>query len=469
MSSSSPPSWRPTNEEILQLGSGFFGFVPAALGVPYLAPLASLVIDYAYRRRDRLFTLFRDDVIVPGQAWNPWARPVAAQSGHGRVAEYDLLSLLGRRLLSEQRITVTPRLTREARAAGLRAGDPVPVAVVDRSWNNSESGLIVPAQVDRPVTVALPRGDYGVLALGSPGDRLFRAHDPYLATGGARVAPERRSSVDVTLLPRASQRALKSNVRVAPRSQRSGVRCIYCGKQPREELFLRHMLSCPQRPNFGPRSGAAAPAAVCMVCHQTFADRSVLQAHMRSRHREFSAEMLGRKRKDDSDRRAGIRSPSRRRVVPRGRSPAATQAKARAAPPIPDKGGRFARTQGTKAAGGADRGIAGARGEGVEARLLLRDSQRTKPGISDRPSAARRDFIEQIAKRGFWLGPGAKHVYYHDVHYLAPRIVLTGTRIRFEIGNTRTGKYELWQSYRLVDEADLALGAIAELKKRPKR
>ena len=131
---------------------------------------------------------------------------------------YDLLSSLGRRW-REQRITVTPRLTPEARAAGLRIGDPVPLTLTDR-WTKIQSGLIVPAQVGRPVTVTLPRSDYALLAYGSPADRLFRAPDPYVAIANARVARERRSAIDVPLYPRASQRARASRALLTPRARR---------------------------------------------------------------------------------------------------------------------------------------------------------------------------------------------------------------------------------------------------------
>lgn len=389
MSSPSRSAWRPTNDEMVELWKGIAGFVAAALGVPYLAPLGSLAVSYAYRNRERLFFV-REDVIAPGQGWDTGARPVAGQSTRHEATEYDLLGLL-RRPFSQQRITLTPRLTPEARAAGLRTGDPVPVALTDR-WNKSEGGLIVPAFVDRPVTVALPRGDYAVLAYGSPGERLFRAHDPYLGIGNARLARERRTTVELALRPRATQQELTLRARptLPGRPQPLRVPCLYCGAQWLPGLLLTHMLDCPQRPQLGLPADAGLPA-------------------------------LG-----DLDTLVGGRSPSRPWRPPH----------ARASKPIQ---------------------------VGETKPKVAPLSARTR----ESPQAARRRFIEQISQRGFWLGPGAKHVYYHDTKYLGSRIVLAGTRIRFEIGNKKTGKYDLWQSYRVVGEADLALGALAELKSRP--
>jgi hypothetical protein len=317
-----------------------------------------LVFHYAYRRRDRLFT-FRDDVITPRLAWNALDMPVATEPAGQEAAAYDLLSLFRRRF-REQRITVTPRLTPEAQAAGLRPGDPVPLALADR-WNKSHSGLIVPAQVGHPVTVTLPRSDYALIAYGSPGERLFRAHDPYLAMANARVARERRSAIDVPLSPRAGQQALTLRALATPsQPTRFGVSCIYCGTQYRGDLLLKHMLECPHRPRSGLRSSIFLP-------------------------------------------------PSQ---VPVTRPPA---------------------------------------------KVI-------------RPRTPRDQFIDEIRQRGFWLGAGAKHIYYHDSASYPSRIVLKPTRIRFEICSKKTiGRYELWRSYSLVYEHDAALRAIPELKSKSRR
>ena len=357
MSPPSRPLWSPTNDEFLDLATGFVGLVTTAFGAPYLAPFGALAFRYAFRQRDRIFAS-RADVIVPTLAWNALDRPVAGPAGD-EPAAYDLLSLLSRRF-REQRITVTPRLTPEARASGLSIGDPVPLAFAGRG-SKSQSGLIVPAQVGRPVTVTLPRSDYALLAYGSPSEKLFRARDPYLAIATARLASERRSAVDVPLYPRVGHGPLTFRGIASPAEQlRVGVPCLYCGKQFLGNVFFNHMLECPQRPGSGLRSSALRPAA---------------------------------------------------------------------APRLPA----------------------------------------SVPGPQTRRTP-RAEFISHITSNGFWLGPGAKHLYYHDNAPYPSRIVLQPRRIRFEVCSKMTmGKYELWQSYSLDDEIDLALKALPELKSKSRR
>jgi tetratricopeptide (TPR) repeat protein len=86
-----------------------------------------------------------------------------------------------------------------------------------------------------------------------------------------------------------------------------------------------------------------------------------------------------------------------------------------------------------------------------------RQSQRAVRQIE----TARRELIKELEKRGFWLY--GKHVYYQadDLSGSKLRVVLKDTRIRLEKPNKKTRKYELWQSFGLLDEADLALRAIS--------
>ena len=76
----------------------------------------------------------------------------------------------------------------------------------------------------------------------------------------------------------------------------------------------------------------------------------------------------------------------------------------------------------------------------------------------------RAEFVRQLKQRGLWLGAGASHIYYQGEDYVGekPRVVIRDTRIRLEKMSRKTYKYELWQSYRLGEETDLALDAIDE-------
>lgn len=84
-----------------------------------------------------------------------------------------------------------------------------------------------------------------------------------------------------------------------------------------------------------------------------------------------------------------------------------------------------------------------------------------KKGITKRQEPRER-FAKEIEKRGFYLGPGAKHIYYHrnDAYPEDRRVVIRGSRVRFE----KQIRYEwkLWQSYGLPDELKVALKVLDE-------
>jgi hypothetical protein len=99
------------------------------------------------------------------------------------------------------------------------------------------------------------------------------------------------------------------------------------------------------------------------------------------------------------------------------------------------------------------------------------NAQRRPEPLGDRddltpPESTRTRFVTEITRRGFRLGPGAKYVYYRSRDYSGTRarIVIRGTRIRLEKPNEKTYEYELWRSYRIADEVDLALREIDETR-----
>jgi hypothetical protein len=113
--------------------------------------------------------------------------------------------------------------------------------------------------------------------------------------------------------------------------------------------------------------------------------------------------------------------------------------------------------------GAADEHDAAVESSGTEDDLALSAiaspaRQRTVDDLQE----ARRAFAKAIEQRGFSQSAWGGYVYYQDDYpHSKPRVVLRPTRIRIERLNKSTGEYQLWQSYRLGEEDDLALSAIA--------
>jgi hypothetical protein len=69
-------------------------------------------------------------------------------------------------------------------------------------------------------------------------------------------------------------------------------------------------------------------------------------------------------------------------------------------------------------------------------------------------------FIKEIAQRGFYLGPGAKYIYYHrrDRYPKTRRVVVIGSRVRLE--KQERHEWQLWRRYRLPDDLKAVLKAL---------
>jgi hypothetical protein len=345
MSSSSPTGWRPTEAEMPVLLGGIAATVSAL--IPGFAPFATpaaVLASYVLKRRDLFFREVGGSV-APQQAWDVWGRPVYASRITRGGAEYDLLSLLDWRVFTEQRVTVVPRLTPAARAAGLRDGDPVSVALMTPSWKRSESNLIIPARVGSSVTIAVPRSDYRVVALGSRADELFWRHDPIAAVGGGAVLRRRtETELSIPLYDREARARVQRQIggdRVKAQSPLRGGKCIYCGRYFRRDL-LGHSLRCPNRPaalkqltrtpipaattrlssfglgrcmycgkDFGLGIAQHAPTCprrprVCAICHATFNSYRALNQHIKVSH-PGAYDLMAMKRRSGSRRRVSRR------------------------------------------------------------------------------------------------------------------------------------------------------------------
>lgn len=82
---------------------------------------------------------------------------------------------------------------------------------------------------------------------------------------------------------------------------------------------------------------------------------------------------------------------------------------------------------------------------------------------SNRPPRDR--FIDEITERGFFLGPGAKYIYYHqnDPYPSTRRLVVRSTVVRFE--KTVSFEWTLWKSFSLLGKMDEALAILDTPKK----
>jgi hypothetical protein len=190
-----------------------------------LGPLIPLVISYAYERRDIIFG--RNGV------------PVRAINLEG-----DILQLSGRRPVNAERLSArafpsrqvvsfSPTLTRSARAAGLREGDPVSVVLASsRNSRATRSGLIIPTQVGSRVDLVVPKDEYTVGALGSGVRDLFSKRDPFAVIGGGSL-PSGATEMELSLTAR-------NNIVAEPLSPQY---CFWCNRL----APAGHVFWCPKR------------------------------------------------------------------------------------------------------------------------------------------------------------------------------------------------------------------------------
>ncbi|SDH64096.1 hypothetical protein SAMN05192558_11353 [Actinokineospora alba] len=178
------PSWRLTSAEKRK---GVFASleIVSALAGP-LGPLALWAFEYLYDRRDLIFTQSG----MPVQAFTARGAPLRLGSLDDRGS-----SQLGS-------LSINPALTPAARALGLRAGDPVSVVVSGHRFVQGRSGLVIPARIGSPLTVAVPRGSYSLSAFGGTRNSLFTLADPYTGVSGTTVQVGQHSSLDLPLRSR---------------------------------------------------------------------------------------------------------------------------------------------------------------------------------------------------------------------------------------------------------------------------
>lgn len=178
------PSWRLTSAEKRK---GVFASlqIVSALAGP-LGPLALWAFEYLYDRRDLIFTQS--------------GMPVQAFTARGAPLRLGSLADGGSSQLGS--LSINPALTPAARALGLRDGDPVSVVVSGHQFVQGRSGLVVPARIGSPLTVAVPRGTYSLSAFGGTRNSLFTLTDPYTGVSGTTVQVGQHSSLALPLRSR---------------------------------------------------------------------------------------------------------------------------------------------------------------------------------------------------------------------------------------------------------------------------
>ncbi|WP_214105502.1 hypothetical protein [Acrocarpospora catenulata] len=245
-----PQSWRPTATErdawvrdalraVTGLIAGPGGFALYLLG------------EYVYDRRHLLYQLGGE----PYQALNTQGRSAPAGTGTFNAMGFVAGAGYGRTL------SITPALTTSAQAMGMRAGDPVSVALAGQT---SGSGLVVPGRIGSTLHVTVPAETYSVAALGASRSGLFQQRDPVIGTAGAQTGG---GPVLLPLLGRAPHPATPFQTRLP--------RCPWCGKEVRGSVFAA-MQQCPARllPQVGQGHRARPAATVCGDCGRTVVNGS---------------------------------------------------------------------------------------------------------------------------------------------------------------------------------------------------
>jgi len=254
--------WQLTERE--KRGAWTAAFAVASTFFGPFAPAAMWGFDFIYDRRDWIF----GNGGVPANAI---------------TCDESLLSLsaLGRAdSRSVTPLTIVINLDNSAMNLGLKTGDPVSVIVTGHSYVQSRSGLVVPARVGSPVTVAVPPGSYSVEAFGSTKASLFAASDPYPAVGGdsaAVLGGSRQLAIPLTareplIRPLVRAQPGPGYVKVSPRTRRSpapsSTTCAKCGRQVDPSTpMLAHVLLCQGRPrtHSRPNPGRARFAATAAI------------------------------------------------------------------------------------------------------------------------------------------------------------------------------------------------------------
>jgi hypothetical protein len=168
-------------------------------------------------------------------------------------------------LLSPRRQVISFRadLTKSAREAGLRWGDPVSVVIGNQNFTSTKGGLVVPARIGESVDVTVPQGDYSLAAFGSKRESLFVARNPYTAIGGSNVSQAKRQEVELPLR--------NWNLILVPKQ--SPQFCRWCG-QSYSSSVVAHVLICPQSPLL----------RACDKCGQKFMGEQALKDHQATAH-----------------------------------------------------------------------------------------------------------------------------------------------------------------------------------------
>ncbi len=236
-------SWRLTERE--KRGAWTTAFTVASTFFGGFAPAAMWGFEYLYDRRDLIF--------------GTRGTPTQAVASDGSLVRLSALGWAGGQQSTP--LTIVINLDNSALNLGLKKGDPVSVVVTGHSYVQSRSGLVVPARVGQPVTVAVPRGSYSVGAFGSKQGSLFTASDPYRAVGGSTtpiLSGSRQLAVPLTareplIRPPVRAPLTLGNIKAPLGNRRlpapSATTCAKCGQQiDASTTLLAHILTCQGRP-----------------------------------------------------------------------------------------------------------------------------------------------------------------------------------------------------------------------------
>lgn len=234
-------SWQLTDQERRKACAAFVAVGASFLGA--FAPVIMWGFDYLYDRRNLVF--------------DAGGAPVQAIASDGSAVR---LAALGQSAAGAQAtLDVSTTLGDSARRLGLRNGDPVSMLVTGHTFAGPRSGLVIPARIGEQARVTVPAGSYSVTAFGSRQASLFSTMDPYQAAAGGTTAVNGNRQLALPLTARAPlletlppgpfvMRILGAQAtRIVPQPAKPG--CPYCGLDLGTRFLLRHILSCPSRPN----------------------------------------------------------------------------------------------------------------------------------------------------------------------------------------------------------------------------